>query len=155
MIKKKYSDIKMTKMTDKKQIEEQIMMAMQAGNQVNLIDILSQIETPYLCYDCREDMKNSPKAFEVLREFLVSNSNGAIDTLEDDQLEMAIFMNPRMLYDFFDSKGINLGINDTNKESWGYTFEGVTYYNNYTSRHEAEKAAFAHGFTVLEKQVGA
>lgn len=142
-------------MTDKKQIEEQIVMAMQAGNQVNLIDILSQIETPYLCYDCRVDMKNNPKAFENLREFLVENSNGAIETLEDDQLEMAIFMNPRMLYDFFDSKSIHLGLDGANPESWGYSYDGVTYHNAYTSRHMAEKAAFSYGFTLVEKQLAA
>lgn len=126
-------------------IKEEIMMAITSNNTASVIDMLKQIPTPYFCYDCREDKKKYPNAFKDLKEFLIEHSNGALEDLAEDQLEMAIFVNPRMLYDYFDSKGLNLGITCSSKGIWSYNINDTSHTSSeINTRHDAEKEGISY-----------
>lgn len=139
------------------QIKEEIMMALANNNVASVIDLLKTIESPYLSYDCREDKEKYPKAFQEIKTFLINNSNGALIDLEEDQLEMAIFVNPRMIYDFFDSMNIYVSTVPPQvgaSGNWGYiNIDGAMNYNNYKNRHEAEKSGISYGISVVEEML--
>lgn len=141
----------MTEQKDK--IREDIELALATNQTANIIDLLKQIPTPYFSYDCREDKKKYPKAFEDIKAFLISNSNGAIDDLEDDQLEMAIFVNPRMLYDYFDNKQMMISI--IQEEDFCYfkiDNQKVKHISeSFPNRHKTEQNAFSKAFSYVEK----
>lgn len=146
---------------DKEEVKQKIQQAMQ-GKQGDLLDILLSIPSPYFAFDGRPIAKDYPKAFKVLKQYLIKNSNGEISDLSDDDAVMAMFVNPRMLYDFFDSKGIHGMIvtggsvvkNDgTESPIWGYMFndEDQVYTPLMDTRHEAEKQLFTEAFSKIEK----
>ena len=144
---------------NKEEVRQKIQGAMN-GKQGDLLDILLSIPSPYFAFDGRPIAKDYPKAFKVLKEYLIDNSNGEINDLSDDDAVMAMFVNPRMLYDFFDSVNIYIGIVPQS----GFSHEGfigeVEYEKNhivideskFSTRQETEKYMITKAFKYLDEK---
>lgn len=142
---------------DKEEVKQKIQQAMQ-GKQGDLLDILLSIPSPYFAFDGRPIAKDYPKAFKVLKQYLIKNSNGEISDLSDDDAVMAMFINPRMLYDFFDEQGFFISIGKEGAESldtnfYGYiTIDKENGYDTDKTRHGIEKKILTKAFGLLNEK---
>lgn len=133
-------------------LKDDIMLAIQTGNVDGMLDIMKKIPTPYFSYDCREDKKLYPEAFNDLKEFLVNNSNGNLTELSNSDLNIAIFTNPRILYDYFDNKNLMIGVY-FKENKWISVVKNTELNLSFNNRHEAESQSFSNAFKLLNEEI--
>lgn len=143
---------------EKDKIEEQIINQIDSPSvhYDKIIDVLKTIKTPYFYYDSRNIINKFPKAIKSLKKFMIDHSEGQLDGLEDQDLVMSLFVNPRMLYDFFDSKGIYISIGKESTENGDTIFYGYIEIDNQEEvyqtdklRHTIEEKIFSEAFNIL------
>jgi len=139
---------------EENQLKQEMIKALSSNEPGSLIDVLAKVPTKYFYYDSRISIKNCPKAKELLKQFMIANSNGQVPELDDDSLAMAIFVNPRMLYDFFDNNEIYIDIYKSSTElEWYYDVNSFGNANQASNRHETERSAFGIAFKELEDKL--
>lgn len=109
--------------------------------------------------NAKEIIGKYPKAITSLKNWLEGELQAPA---EDDLLELILTHNPRILYDFFDEKGIYVSIDkyyskNTEKEpnfNWGIEKGDSDYESEeeYDDRPAVEEAAFIKAFEILDNE---
>lgn len=109
-----------------------------------------------------------PKAVEKIQEWVFSQpelqsvTDEFIDPKDPEKSKemfvgLMIQMDPRKLYDIFDSFNIHVSVYYGTAEGWNYTVQKSdapeTVFYSADSRHKAEVSAFHDAFELLEKQL--
>ena len=104
-----------------------------------------------------EDLiKQHPKSAAKLKDWLANELQEKPDSEEAEMLVvMVLRYNPRVLYNFFDGNKVFIQVTAFDAAGdilYGYSIVGQpTDMTDYTSRPEAEEAAFREAFKILEE----